>query len=111
MSQVRCIYDAWNREFNDLNTKLKTAEQQKDEVSLRSTKIFSKLIIFFFKALNQVKSLQQEICLLQEIPYLPKLRINSVIRSISSSVLKSLHSQISNDLEKLEKVLVLKLHL
>lgn len=39
MSQVRCTYDAWHRETEDLNTKLKIAEQQRDEVSKISTKI------------------------------------------------------------------------
>lgn len=34
MSQVRCTYDAWQRETEDLNTKLKIAEQQRDEVNI-----------------------------------------------------------------------------
>ncbi|XP_025420348.1 RING finger protein unkempt isoform X3 [Sipha flava] len=89
MSQVRCTYEAWQRETEDLNTKLKIAEQQRDE------------------AINQAKSLQQEVDLLQGSPYLHGLRRVSEIRNLSLSVLKSLQSQMRNDLEEIEKVLYL----
>jgi len=39
MSQVRCTYEAWQRETEDLNTKLKIAEQQRDEVNIIKTNI------------------------------------------------------------------------
>lgn len=39
MSQVRCTYEAWQRETEDSNNKLKIAEQQRDEVNISSTKI------------------------------------------------------------------------
>lgn len=32
LSQVRCTYEAWQRETDELKTKLKIAEQQRDEV-------------------------------------------------------------------------------
>lgn len=51
MSQVRCTYDAWHRETDDLNTKLKIAEQQRDEVSLIISKLVPKLIILFLRLL------------------------------------------------------------
>jgi len=34
MSQVRCTYEAWQRETEDSNNKLKIAEQQRDEVNI-----------------------------------------------------------------------------
>lgn len=39
MSQVRCTYDAWQRETEDLNTKLKITEQQRDEVNIFKYKL------------------------------------------------------------------------
>lgn len=56
------------------------------------------------KAINQAKSLQQEVDLLQGSPYLHGLRRVSEIRNLSLSVLKSLQSQMRNDLEEIEKV-------
>lgn len=58
----------------------------------------------FYKAINQAKSLQQEVDLLQGSPYLHGLRRVSEIRNLSLSVLKSLQSQMRNDLEEIEKV-------
>ncbi|KAL4119630.1 hypothetical protein QTP88_012426 [Uroleucon formosanum] len=89
MSQVKCTYEAWQRETEDSNNKLKIAEQQRDE------------------AINQAKSLQKEVDLLQGSPYLHGLRRVSEIRNLSLSVLKSLQSQMRNDLEEIEKVLYL----
>lgn len=34
MSQVKCTYEAWQRETEDSNNKLKIAEQQRDEVNI-----------------------------------------------------------------------------
>lgn len=49
MSQIRCTYDAWQRETEDLNAKLKIAEQQRDEVldNLFDHFIIVNIIIFF----------------------------------------------------------------
>jgi len=51
MSQVRCTYEAWQRETEDLNTKLKIAEQQRDEVNILIYKRCRILIIVFKRQL------------------------------------------------------------
>lgn len=47
MSQVRSTYEAWQRETEDLKTKLKIAEQQRDEVNIRKIEIVRVLINIF----------------------------------------------------------------
>lgn len=48
MSQVRCTYEAWQRETEDLNTKLKIAEQQRDEVNIIKHKYYSEILIIVY---------------------------------------------------------------
>lgn len=51
MTQVRYTYETWQRETEDLNTKLKIAEQQRDEVNIIKYRHFRILIIVFKRLL------------------------------------------------------------
>ncbi|XKL60734.1 hypothetical protein PGB90_007791 [Kerria lacca] len=77
------------RETENLQRKLNIAEQQRDE------------------AVAQAKDLKKEVDLLQGSPYLHGLRRISELKNLSLSALKSLQSQLKNDLEEIEKVLYL----
>lgn len=105
--QNKCTYDVWRKKFDDLSVKLKITEQKREEVSLINIKTVSKIKIFFFKAISEVKSLQKELYLLQGASYIHGLRSVLEIKNVSLSVLKSLQNQLCDDLEKIEKVLVL----
>lgn len=45
MTQVRCTYEAWQRETEDSNNKLKIAEQQRDEVNIIKYKYYFMVLI------------------------------------------------------------------
>jgi len=45
MSQVRCTYEAWQRETEDSNNKLKIAEQQRDEVNIIKYKHYFRILL------------------------------------------------------------------
>jgi len=52
MSQVRCTYEAWQRETEDSNNKLKIAEQQRDEVNIIKYKSYYMLLTIIFIRLS-----------------------------------------------------------
>lgn len=56
------------------------------------------------QAVAQAKDLKKEVDLLQGSPYLHGIRRISELKNLSMSALKSLQSQLKNDLEEIEKV-------
>jgi len=52
MTQVRCTYEAWQRETEDSNNKLKIAEQQRDEVNIIKYKYYFMVLIVIFIRLS-----------------------------------------------------------
>jgi len=52
MTQVRCTYEAWQRETEDSNNKLKIAEQQRDEVNIINYKYYFMVLIVIFIRLS-----------------------------------------------------------
>lgn len=52
MSQVRCTYEAWQRETDDSNNKLKIAEQQRDEVIIIKYKNYFRVLTIIFIRLS-----------------------------------------------------------
>ena len=64
----------------------------------------AKILYVRFQAVAQAKDLKKEVDLLQGSPYLHGLRRISELRNLSISALKSLQTQLKNDLEEVEKV-------
>lgn len=89
IAQARSACEAWQRESEESNRKANIAEQQRDE------------------AISQAKALQKEVDLLQGSPYLHGLRRVSELKTLSLPTLKSLESQLKNDLEEIQKVIYL----
>ncbi|KAK7575995.1 hypothetical protein V9T40_012281 [Parthenolecanium corni] len=87
--KVKNAADLLRRETESLQRRLNITEQQRDE------------------AVAQAKDLKKEVDLLQGSPYLHGLRRISELKNLSLSALKSLQSQLKNDLEEIEKVLYL----
>ncbi|XP_063235365.1 putative E3 ubiquitin-protein ligase UNKL [Bacillus rossius redtenbacheri] len=87
MAQARKACEAWQREAEEARKQAGIAEQQRDE------------------ALSQAKALQKEVDLLQGSPYLHGLRRRSELKTLSLPTLKSLQSQLQNDLEEIDKAI------
>ncbi|ENN76943.1 hypothetical protein D910_07075, partial [Dendroctonus ponderosae] len=87
LQQARTACDAWKRESEDANRKAKQLENKLQET------------------LTQYTSLKQECEQLQDGPHIRRITKVSELSKLSLSVLKSIHSQIRQDLEEIEKVL------
>ncbi|KAL1494205.1 hypothetical protein ABEB36_009837 [Hypothenemus hampei] len=87
LHQARTACEAWQRETEEATRKAKQLETKLQET------------------LNQYSSLKQECEQLQDGPHIRKLTKVSELSKLSLGVLKSIHSQIRQDLEEVEKVL------
>lgn len=87
LQQARTACEAWKRESEDANRKAKQLESKLQET------------------LTQYTSLKQECEQLQDGPHIRRITKVSELSKLSLSVLKSIHSQIRQDLEEIEKVL------
>ncbi|XP_050298440.1 putative E3 ubiquitin-protein ligase UNKL [Anthonomus grandis grandis] len=87
LQQARTACEAWQRETDEANRKAKQLETKLQET------------------LNQYTVLKQECEQLQGGPHIRRITSVSELSKLSLTILKSLHSQIRQDLEEIEKVL------
>ncbi|XP_030754365.1 RING finger protein unkempt [Sitophilus oryzae] len=87
LQQARSACDAWQRETEESNRKFKQLENK------------------FQDTVSQYTTLKQEYDQLQEGPHIRRITKVSELSKLSLSVLKTLHAQIRQDLEEIEKVL------
>ncbi|XP_076255239.1 RING finger protein unk isoform X2 [Rhynchophorus ferrugineus] len=87
LQQAKIACDAWQRESEEANRKTKQLETKLQET------------------ISQYSTLKQEYDQLQGGPHIRSITNVSELSKLSLSVLKSLHAQIRQDLEEIEKVL------
>lgn len=85
--QVRNACDAWQREAEEANRKMQQTESKLNET------------------LTQLNNVKQELENLQGGPYIRSLHKLSELPKLSLGVLKSLQTQLRQDLEEIDKVL------